>query len=289
MAGDAIGYIGLGNMGAAIAANFVAGGLSVHVYDSAGTLKRAPEGSIPAETIDDIARACDAVFVCVPDGAASLDVAKAVAETDGRRVRALINMSTTGVEAANAITAALEGTGIDFVDAPVSGGRAGAVAGTITVMWSGSEALFHELRPVLKTCSKSQFFVGPRPGQGQALKLLNNFLSAVAMTATSEAMVFGEAHGLDMATMLDAVNVSTGRNTATGDKFPNRIVTGTYDAGFRMALMEKDVSLYLKEVRAARTPDRLSSIVADYFRTGLAQSPDGDFTEIFKTIRKGEG
>ena len=289
MAENGLGYIGLGNMGGAIAANMSAAGLSVHVYDSAGTLERAPEGTIPAETIDDIARACDAVFVCVPDGAASLDVAKALADADGRRVRALINMSTTGIEAADTIVAALEGTGIDFVDAPVSGGRAGAVAGTITVMWSGPEALFHELGPVLETCSKSQFFVGPRPGQGQALKLLNNFLSAVAMTATSEAMVFGEAHGLDMVTVLDAVNVSTGKNTATGDKFPNRIVTGTYDAGFRMALMEKDVSLYLKEVRAARTPDRLSSIVADYFRTGLGQSPDGDFTEIYKTIRKGEG
>ena len=289
MAEDAIGYIGLGNMGAAIVANMVAGGLAVHVFDSAGTGERAPEGSISIDSIAHVAAACDVMFVCVPDGAACLDVAETVAASEVRRVRALVNMSTTGIEAADAIATALEGTGIKFVDAPVSGGRAGAVAGTITVMWSGSEALFHELRPVLETCSKSQFFVGPRPGQGQALKLLNNFLSAVAMTATSEAMVFGEAHGLDMATMLDAVNVSTGRNTATGDKFPNRIVTGTYDAGFRMALMEKDVSLYLKEVRAARTPDRLSSIVADYFRTGLAQSPDGDFTEIFKTIRKGEG
>ena len=289
MAGDAVGYIGLGNMGSPIAANMAAGGVAVHVYDSAGSRERAPEGTTPTEAIDDIARACDVVFVCVPDGAASLDVARALEEVDGRRVRALVNMSTTGIEAAQTIAAALEGTGIDFVDAPVSGGRVGAVAGTITVMWSGTEALLDEMRPVLETCSKSQFFVGPRPGQGQALKLLNNFLSAVAMTATSEAMVFGEAHGLDMTTMLDAVNVSTGRNTATGDKFPNRIVTGTYDAGFRMALMEKDVSLYLKEVRAARTPDRLGGVVADYFRTGLAQSPDGDFTEIFKTIREGEG
>ena len=289
MAENGLGFVGLGNMGAPIAANLAAGGVVVHVYDSAGSRDRAPEGSIPTGNIDEIARACDVIFVCVPDGAASLDVANAVAEADGRRARALVNMSTTGVEAAHTIAAALQGTGIDFVDAPVSGGRAGAAAGTITVMWSGSEALFDELRPVLETCSKSQFFVGPRPGQGQALKLLNNFLSAVAMTATSEAMVFGEAHGLDMTTMLDAVNVSTGRNTATGDKFPNRIVTGTYDAGFRMALMEKDVSLYLTEVRSARTPDRLSSVVADYFRAGLAQSPDGDFTEIFKTIREDKG
>ena len=109
------------------------------------------------------------------------------------------------------------------------------------------------------------------------------------MSATSEAMIFGRAHGLDMTTMLDAVNVSTGRNTATSDKFPNRIVTGTYDAGFRMALMAKDVALYLNEVRAAGTPDGLSSVVADYYRDGLAAFPDGDFTEIFKTIGDDEG
>ena len=289
MAKDALGYVGLGTMGAAIVANMVAGGLGVRVYDSAGTLERAPEGAVPAGSIEDIARACDVVFVCVPDGAASLDVANAVAAADGRRVRALINMSTTGVEAADAIAAALDGSGVEFIDAPVSGGRAGAVAGTITVMWSGSQALLGELKPVLETCSKSQFFVGPRPGQGQALKLLNNFLSATAMSATSEAMIFGRAHGLDMTTMLDAVNVSTGRNTATSDKFPNRIVTGTYDAGFRMALMAKDVVLYLNEVRAAGTPDGLGSVVADYYRDGLAAFPDGDFTEIFKTIGDDEG
>lgn len=286
MSDDALGYIGLGNMGAAMVANMVGAGLGVRVYDSAGTHERAPEGAVAADSTDDIARTCTIVFVCVPDGAASLDVAGAIAEVQDRQVRAIINLSTTGVEAADAIAASLEGSGIDFIDAPVSGGRTGAVRGTITVMWSGSKALLDDLTPVLESFSKSQFFVGPRPGQGQALKLLNNFLSAVAMTATSEAMIFGQANGLDMKTMLDAVNVSTGQNTATSDKFLNRILTGTYDSGFRMALMEKDVALYLKEARAAQTPDRVSSVVADYFREGVTKSPEGDFTEIFKVIRE---
>ena len=153
-------------------------------------------------------------------------------------------------------------------------------------MWSGSEPLFGEIRPVLETFARSVFFVGAKPGQGQALKLLNNFLSAVAMAATSEAVAFGHDKGLDMKTMLDVLNVSTGRNSATADKFPNRILTGSYDAGFRMALMEKDVALYADELRASGTADRLAGVVADCWRDGVAAFPEGDFTEIFKLIGK---
>ncbi len=288
MAAESLGFVGRGNMGAAMVKNMVGAGLMVGVYDKAGTAERAPNGADVADSIEDLARVKAIIFVCVPDGAASKDVVRAIAATDGRRAENIVNLSTTGIEAAEDVAGMLEGSGIDYVDAPVSGGRSGAVRGTITVMWSGSEPLFDDLKPVLKTFSTSQFFVGARPGQGQALKLLNNFLSAVAMTATSEALLFGESMGLDMKTMLDAVNVSTGRNTATSDKFPNRVATGTFDAGFRLALMEKDVALYLKAARAAGSPDRLSSVVGDYLRRGIEEFPDGDFTEIFKLIKKGE-
>ena len=109
------------------------------------------------------------------------------------------------------------------------------------------------------------------------------------MTATSEAVAFGISHSLDMKTMLDVANVSTGQNTATQDKFPNRILTSTYDAGFRMALMEKDVALYLSEAKSAGTPVALCERVATYWQMGVAQFPGGDFTEIFKVIRDEAG
>jgi len=152
-------------------------------------------------------------------------------------------------------------------------------------MWSGSAERMALIRPVLDSFAGSVFFVGPTPGQGQAMKLLNNYLSAVAMTATSEAIVFGLSHSLDMKTMLDVANVSTGQNSATQDKFPNRILTSTYDAGFRMALMDKDVALYLSEAKSAGTPASLCEQVATYWQKGMKQFPDGDFTEIFKVIR----
>ena len=266
-------------MGAPMVANMVKAGLPVATFDKAGT------GT--ASGIEELARDCSAVFVCVPDGAASRDVIAAILAADERQVTTIINLSTTGIEAAEGLAAMLEGSGLSYVDAPVSGGMAGAVAGTITLMWSGPEALCDEMRPVLETFAKSVFFIGARPGQGQAVKLLNNFLSATALTATSEAIAFGQAQGLDMKTMLDVVNVSTGRNTATSDKFVNRIMPGTFDAGFRMALMEKDVSLYMQAVRAAGSPDKLGSVLAEYWRDGVEAFPDGDFTEIYKLV-KGE-
>ena len=282
---DKYGFVGLGDMGGPMAANLARGGFQLIVYDKAGTENLAPSGTEIGAGIKDVARAAQIVFVSVPDAAASLEVARSLVAVENRNTQTLVNLSTVGVEATGSIVKTLAEFGIDYVDAPVSGGRAGAIRGTVTVMWSGSAERMELIRPVLDSFAGSVFFVGPTPGQGQAMKLLNNYLSAVAMTATSEAIVFGLSHSLDMKTMLDVANVSTGQNSATQDKFPNRIVTSTYDAGFRMALMDKDVALYLSEAKSAGTPASLCEQVATYWQKGMKQFPDGDFTEIFKVIR----
>jgi 3-hydroxyisobutyrate dehydrogenase-like beta-hydroxyacid dehydrogenase len=282
---DKYGFVGLGDMGGPMAANLARGGFQLIVYDKAGTENLAPSGTEIGAGIKDVARAAQIVFVSVPDAAASLEVARSLVAVENRNTQTLVNLSTVGVEATGSIVKTLADFGIDYVDAPVSGGRAGAIRGTVTVMWSGSAERMELIRPVLDSFAGSVFFVGPTPGQGQAMKLLNNYLSAVAMTATSEAIVFGLSHSLDMKTMLDVANVSTGQNSATQDKFPNRILTSTYDAGFRMALMDKDVALYLSEAKSAGTPASLCEQVATYWQKGMKQFPDGDFTEIFKVIR----
>ena len=282
---DKYGFVGLGDMGGPMAANLARGGFQLIVYDKAGTENLAPSGTEIGAGIKDVARAAQIVFVSVPDAAASLEVARSLVAVENRNTQTLVNLSTVGVEATGSIVKTLADFGIDYVDAPVSGGRAGAIRGTVTVMWSGSAERMALIRPVLDSFAGSVFFVGPTPGQGQAMKLLNNYLSAVAMTATSEAIVFGLSHSLDMKTMLDVANVSTGQNSATQDKFPNRILTSTYDAGFRMALMGKDVALYLSEAKSAGTPASLCEQVATYWQKGMKQFPDGDFTEIFKVIR----
>ena len=286
---DKYGFVGLGDMGGPMATNLARGGFPLIVYDKAGTENLTPSGAEIGAGIEDVARAAQIVFVSVPDAAASLEVARSLVAVKNRNTQTLVNLSTVGVEATGSIVKTLADFGIDYVDAPVSGGKAGAIRGTVTVMWSGSAEQMALIRPVLDSFAGSVFFVGPTPGQGQAMKLLNNYLSAVAMTATSEAVAFGISHSLDMKTMLDVANVSTGQNSATQDKFPNRILTSTYDAGFRMALMEKDVALYLSEAKSAGTPVALCERVATYWQKGMKQFPGGDFTEIFKVIRDEAG
>jgi len=250
------GFVGLGDMGGPMAANIAAAGFDLIVYDKAGTEARTPDGARAAASLADVGGAADTA-----------------------------RPASAAAEQAHAV---LAGAGVAYVDAPVSGGQAGARAGTVTVMWSGSAALLESHRAVLEAMARNALPVGDRAGQGQAMKLINNFLSATAMAATSEAMAFGLAQGLQLQTMLDVVNVSTGRNTATTDKFPNRIQTGTYDAGFQMAHMAKDVRLYLETVRARDTPAAVGAAVADLWRRADAAMPGSDFTRIYEFVRGGE-
>ena len=171
---------------------------------------------------------------------------------------------------------------------PARGGRSGARAGTSTVRWAGPADVLEAHRDVMMSICKNLFHVGPTPGQGQAMKLLNNFLSATAMAATSEAVAFGLSQGLDMKTILDVVNVSTGRNTASSDKFPDRVLTGTFDAGFKTRLLTKDVRLYLENAQAAGTPSDVGSAVAGLWRRFNEASEDSDFTLIYEFI-SGQG
>ena len=104
------------------------------------------------------------------------------------------------------------------------------------------------------------------------------------MAATTEATLFGAAHGLEMDTMLAVLNVSSGRNTATGDKFPNRVATGTFDAGFSTALMSKDVALYREQVGRAGTQDSVANVVSRLWCETEAKLPGSDFTEIYRYL-----
>jgi 3-hydroxyisobutyrate dehydrogenase-like beta-hydroxyacid dehydrogenase len=139
-------------------------------------------------------------------------------------------------------------------------------------------------RPVLECFAGRVVAVGSTPGQGQSMKLLNNFLSATALAATSEALAFGVAHGLSLPVMLEVLNASTGRNSATADKFPNRVLTGSYDAGFSTALMAKDLRLYLHSIEHAGTPGAVGRAVSDLWQRVDAARPGSDFTEIWPFV-----
>ncbi len=280
-----LGFIGLGNMGGPMCENIAkAGHWPIVVHDKAGTTERAPAGTAPANSVAEVAAAADTILLSLPDGKIVSMVADEIAAASNRRAKTIVDLSTVGVAVARDIGATLNPQGIVFVDAPVSGGRAGAIAASITVMCAGPADTIAMLKPVFETMAGNVIPVGAHPGQGQAMKLMNNFLSAVAMSATSEAVRFGQSQGLEMKTMLDVLNVSTGRNTATSDKFPNRVATGTFDAGFAMALMTKDVALYFENARAAGTSTEIGAAVTKLWNAANAALPDTDFTRIYDYV-----
>ena len=285
MASDEIGFVGLGNMGRPMATNLLKSGRCVVVHDAAGTQVRAPQGAQLAASNAALARRVEAIHLCVPDGRASEAIAREIAGAADRRTRLVVDHSTIGTEAAVRVHALLAECGVEYVDAPISGGVSGAVNATLAIMYSGSEATFETLRPVFESMAGNVFRVGADPGQGQAMKVLNNFLSGTAMAATAEAVAFGVRQGLDMAMILDVVNASSGRNTATADKFPNRILTGTWDAGFSSTQFNKDLGLYRAAADAIGASLPVSPAVLEVWRRLEAHEPNADITRIYDFVR----
>ena len=182
-------------MGSALAANLVAAGHPVVAHDAAGP-ERNVDGATFVADVASVAQQADVVVFSLPDGNVSELVARQLAGADPRRVTHVIDTSTIGLHAAHVVEALFADAGIGYVDAPVSGGVAGARARTLAVMYSGSDEACDRVSPVLAGLSDRTRRVGDRPGLAQAVKLANNFLSATALAATSEAVAFGVAAGV---------------------------------------------------------------------------------------------
>jgi 3-hydroxyisobutyrate dehydrogenase-like beta-hydroxyacid dehydrogenase len=207
----------------------------------------------------------------------------------GKRVRRFVDTSTTGSVMAKRIFAALKDHNIVQIDSPVSGGVSGAEKGTLAVMASGPRAEIAAIEPALQVIGKV-FFIGEQPGAGQTMKLVNNFLSATALAATSEAMVMGVKAGLDPRVMLDVINAGTGRNTATEHKFPQIVLPRTFNLGFTNALMMKDVKLALSEATALGVPMEVAQAVARLLQLACDEiGPDRDLTTIVQPIERRAG
>ncbi|WP_372799884.1 NAD(P)-dependent oxidoreductase [Paracoccus seriniphilus] len=280
-----IGFVGLGQMGEPMAAFIARGETPLICYDRVPG--RAPEGAIETGELAEVIARADTIFLSLPDGKIVNAVAAEIAAMDDVAGKVIIDMSTIGPAAAKEAAATLTAAGMTFIDAPVSGGRQGALKASITIIWAGPQAEMARHRHIIDLFCANAFHVGDQPGQGQAVKLLNNFLSATAMAASSEAVLFGLAHGVDMKTILDVVKVSTGNNTAIEDKFPRRILTGSYDAGFFAELLNKDVRLYNQFVQEAGTSNLIGARVAEVWQqVEEALPPQSDFTRVFEVLEK---
>jgi hypothetical protein len=207
----------------------------------------------------------------------------------GSRVRTIVDLSTTGPRTAKRIAEKLSGTGVTWIDAPVSGGVGGAKAGTLAVMASGPREVFERLQPILKVIGRP-FFIGEEPGLAQMMKVVNNLLSGSAMAISAEAVAIGVKAGLDAATMIDVINAGSGRNSATLEKFPRSILNRRFDCGFAAGLMLKDIRLCLDEAEALGLSMPVANAVrALWQRTIDTLGPESDFTRIVETVEKDAG
>ncbi len=208
---------------------------------------------------------------------------------EGKRVRRFVDLSTTGSVMARRVFDTLAAHNIVQIDSPVSGGVTGAAKGTLAVMVSGPRGEVAAIEPALSVIGKV-FFISERPGAGQTMKLCNNFLSAAAMTATSEAMVMGVKAGLDPRIMLDVINSGTGRNTATEDKFGRVVLPRLFNLGFTTGLMTKDLKLCLAEGKALGVPMEVAQAVTRMLEIACDEiGPDQDLTTVVQPVERRAG
>jgi 3-hydroxyisobutyrate dehydrogenase-like beta-hydroxyacid dehydrogenase len=287
-----IGFIGLGNMGQPMARRLIEAGHKLVVYDTRNdaVAPLVAMGAQVASSPADVADRVETVMASLP----SLQISEKVATGEGgvihgKRIKRFIDLSTTGSQVAVKIAATLAKKNITQIDSPVSGGVGGATKGTLAVMVSGPKVEIDLVKGVLAVFGKV-FVIGDKPGMAQTMKLANNFLSATAMAATSEAVAMGVKAGLDPAVMIDVINAGSGRTTASDGKFPQAILPRTFNYGFATALMLKDVRLCFAEAKALNVPSAVMSAVLDQWETTNAEyGGDSDFTAIVKMIEKRAG
>ncbi len=287
MSADPIGFIGLGNMGSVMAGRLLDAGHRLVVFDSRDSMM-APlvaRGAVGANSAREVADGAETVFASLPTPPIVREVALGESGiVRGTRARTFIDLSTSGPRTAMEVADGLGKRDIASLDAPVSGGVAGAKKGTLALMVSGPRSAFDSFEPLLKTFGRP-FFIGERPGSGQMMKLANNLIAATTLAITCEAVALGEKAGLDPKIMVDVLNVSTGRSSASDDKFPRAILPRTFNAGFTTGLSLKDVRLCLEEAEALG----MSTIVGHAARqmletTAELYGDDSDFTMMMKTV-----
>jgi 3-hydroxyisobutyrate dehydrogenase-like beta-hydroxyacid dehydrogenase len=292
MPGQSLGFIGLGRMGGPMVGRLLDAGHALTVFDTSEQAVQPllARGVTRAGSAAEVASAAEIVLVSLP----TPDIVHAVAlgqqgVAEGSRAKILIDLSTTGPGVASRVAQGLAEHGIQAVDAPVSGGVKGAREGTLAVMISCPKATLETVEPIAKVFGKV-FYVGEKPGLAQVVKLGNNMLAAAAVVASSEALAMGVKAGVDPRVMVEIINASSGRNSATQEKFPRAILPGTFDFGFATGLSYKDVRLCVDEAEALGVPMLLGSLVRQMLAVTQAKyGAASDFTSIAKVIEEWAG
>lgn len=283
---ETIAFVGLGNMGGPMAARLVRAGYRLLGFDVAATARQAlaDEGGTATPGLAEAVRAASVVVLMLP----SSDIVESTVHDERFEVRdgaVVVDMGSSEPLRTRALAAELAGRGVTLVDAPVSGGVSRARTGELTIMTGGEPDDLERVEPILAHLGTTTH-AGP-VGSGHAVKALNNLLSATHLLATSEAMLAGERFGLDPRTMLSIFNSSSGRSGSTENKWPNFVLPGTFDSGFGLRLMLKDMRIATGLADQVSTPGPLGRAATDLWaRAAEALRDSADHTEIVTWLRK---
>ena len=284
-----IGFIGLGNMGAPMAANLAKAGHEVAGYDVAAP---CPEGVSPAGSAQQAATGADVVITMLPNGAILRDVAAEIIPAIAKGA-VLLDCSTVDVDSARAVADMAETAGLQPLDAPVSGGIAGAAAGTLTFMVGGSDTAFAAVGELFDIMGQKAVLCGPS-GNGQAAKICNNMILGATMIVTCEAFALADKLGLDRQAMFDVVSTSSGSSWSMnaycpapgiGPKSP---ADNGYRPGFAADLMLKDLRLAQQAAEAADADTPMGRAAMDLYAR-FVEEEDGkgrDFSAMLPRFEK---
>ncbi len=289
---EKVGFVGLGNMGLPMSLRLLEAGHGVVGCDVQESARKTfcERGGIWADSPREVASQCAIVMASLPTPAVVELVALGKdGVTAGTKVEVFIDLSTTGPEMAKRVSEALKQRGIVAMDAPVSGGIAGAAKGTLSVMTAGPKESYERVKDLLACFGKNVFYVGEQAGAGQLMKLINNLLSATTLAASCEALCVGMKGGLDPQTMLTVLNASTGRSGATEDKIPRYVLPGV-PINFGLDLSFKDVSLCVEAGEALQVPMYCGRTIRQIWHHAMSKGgPDQDMMDVSRCIEDWAG
>lgn len=287
-----IGFLGLGAIGAPMALRLIQAGHKVVVFNrtAAKTVPfkgRAQIAATPAEVADK----ADHVFGCVTAADSYRDILFGEQGiVRGSRRKTYIHVGTNDASVLEEFAASLCGHGIATLDAPMTGGVARAVNGTLTVMASGAHDVFVRIEPFLKAYSNKIVYLSDRVGAAQLMKLVNNVLSASNLALACEAMVVGRKAGLDPSAMLEIINNGSGQNSATLTKIPAQILTRQFAHGGAIGLMVKDLESFSGEASSRGVAIPLAEVVLESFKTATAvEGEKEDLTKVVRPMERAAG
>lgn len=283
-----IGFIGIGKMGKLMIEHLIKANYTIYAHDiNKNELEYiSTKGALVSPSISNLAENSDIVILMLPN---SKIVESVILGNDGllenmRAGQIIVDMSSSDMNSTIKLAKLVNEKGIDYVDAPVSGGKKGAAEASLTIMVGGKSSNFNELHAILKCMGDNIIHIG-EVGHGHALKAINNFLSATSLYASSEAMIIANSIGLDLQKSLEVINGSSGQSYSTLYKLPNFILKRKFKAGFSLDLMLKDIKLSNSLARENGIPIMLGSLIEQvYEAASTILEEECDHTEIAKFI-----